>query len=501
MGALASNRKRGGDECFNSISNFNYKNKSLFSNSPNFQLSKKPRFSLMNQSPEKTILSSNDTVSRISRYPEVKHPFPREVHAPVRHLKFGLSLASKSNQDSIKSYTMGSFFSRKLSNAKNQALRYFKKEKEVIFVEDYDEEKPKEVVSDDFSVEEVEVIEKGKNNVEEEEEEVRHVQPSSSSVVTELNNGSLRMESALDMLSLRDVSNVHDLEAYKKFVERAERLTPKLNDLGFQIELNEKRMAGFQALRPEKKPEEELEEVIPREPFISLTEEEMAEVSDAFSTKNRKRILVSHENSSIDIRGEYLQCLKPCQWLNDEVINLYLELLKERENRESKKFLKCHFFNTFFYKKLVSPENGYNYRAVKRWTSQKKLGYCLLDCDKIFVPIHKDIHWCLAVINKKDQKFQYLDSLKGRDAKVLRALAKYFVEEVRDKIGKDVDVSSWEHEYVEDLPAQENGFDCGMFMLKYIDFYSRGLSLCFGQEHMPYFRLRTAKEILRLRAD
>ncbi|KAB1998138.1 hypothetical protein ES319_D12G069100v1 [Gossypium barbadense] len=25
-----------------------------------------------------------------------------------------------------------------------------------------------------------------------------------------------------------------------------------------------------------------------------------------------------------------------------------------------------------------------------------------------------------------------------------------------------------------------------MFMLKYINFYSRGLSLCFEQEHMPY---------------
>lgn len=31
---------------------------------------------------------------------------------------------------------------------------------------------------------------------------------------------------------------------------------------------------------------------------------------------------------------------------------MYLELLKEREKREPKKFLKCHFFNTFFYKKV-----------------------------------------------------------------------------------------------------------------------------------------------------
>jgi hypothetical protein len=35
-----------------------------------------------------------------------------------------------------------------------------------------------------------------------------------------------------------------------------------------------------------------------------------------------------------------------------QVINLYLDLLKERELRQPSKFLKCHFFNTFFYKKV-----------------------------------------------------------------------------------------------------------------------------------------------------
>ncbi|GMI80108.1 EARLY IN SHORT DAYS 4 [Hibiscus trionum] len=494
MGALAGNRKRGGDEYFNS--NFNHKKKSPYPIFIDFQFFKKPKFSL-SQSPEKAILPHNSTVSRISRYPEPKIPFPRAVHAPVRHIKFGLP-GSKHKQDSAKS-DMGNFLSSRFSNVKRpawDALSHFKKEKEVIFVED-DEKKEKGMVTDDLRVEEVEIIEKAKNSVEEE----KHFQPSSSSAVTELNNGSLRVESSLDMSSLRKISDVQDLEVYKKLLESAERRNSKLKELDFQIELNEKRKAGLEALRPEKEPEEEQVEVLPPEPFIPITEEEMTLVSRAFSVKNWRKILVSHQNSSIDIRGEVLQCLKPGAWLNDEVINLYLELLKERENRDPKKFLKCHFFNTFFYKKLVNPESGYNYKAVKRWTSQRKLGYCLLDCDKIFVPIHKEIHWCLAVINKKDQKFQYLDSLKGKDPNVMRALAKYFVEEVKDKSGKNIDISSWEQEYVEDLPAQENGFDCGMFMLKYIDFYSRGLRLCFNQEHMPYFRLRTAKEILNLRAD
>ncbi|KAF7837813.1 ubiquitin-like-specific protease ESD4 [Senna tora] len=286
--------------------------------------------------------------------------------------------------------------------------------------------------------------------------------------------------------------------AYKKLLEESNRLrTDRLNQLKFQIELNEKRLLFLpESLRPEKEPEQEL----PRELFSPLTEEEENEVEQAFSA-NRKKVLVVHEISNIGITGEILKCLRPGAWLNDEVINLYLELLKEREKREPQKFLKCHFFNTFFYKKLIGGRSGYDFKSVRRWTTQKKLGYSLLECDKVFVPIHKEIHWCLAIINKKDKKFQYLDSLRGRDNQVLTVLARYFTDEVKDKNGEEFDVSSWEKEFVEDLPEQENGYDCGMFMIKYADFYSRGLGLCFNQGHMPYFRRRTAKEILRLKAE
>ena len=101
----------------------------------------------------------------------------------------------------------------------------------------------------------------------------------------------------------------------------------------------------------------------------------------------------------------------------------------------------------FLLMQLVGGRNGYDYKAVRRWTTQRKLGYGLVDCDKvvnlvhnshlvslsfsvtdlilylwqIFVPIHKEVHWCLAVINKKDKSFQYLDSLGGRDLQVLVA--------------------------------------------------------------------------------
>ncbi|XP_002970173.2 ubiquitin-like-specific protease ESD4 [Selaginella moellendorffii] len=234
--------------------------------------------------------------------------------------------------------------------------------------------------------------------------------------------------------------------------------------------------------------------------FTRLSDEEERAVESALYSKSRQKVLVMHEQSNIEITGAVMECLRPGTWLNDEVINLYMELLKEREIREPKKFLRCHFFNTFFYNKLFKDKDKYDYKAVRRWTTQKKLGYSLLDCDKIFVPIHKDIHWCLAIINIRDQKFEYLDSLSGIDEDVLEVLSNYIADEAKDKLGKSIDVSGWGKEYPEDIPGQENGCDCGMFMIKYADFYSRGSSLPFTQGDMEYFRRRTVWEILRLKA-
>ncbi|KAL9400808.1 hypothetical protein Peur_004657 [Populus x canadensis] len=495
-----------------------------YSNSPDFHISKKPRFSTMHQTRKfnnQTLGSSNSIASRISKYPETATKFRREVHAPCSFQKFTLSrvksggFSDKERNLGREGDVMGNFLSRKLDYAKQSAfgaIRYLVKEKEVIDVDDESEKIEKEIVSEDSSIEEVEVFEEDgreggsavldwmlRNGVvgSENDGDVKILEE--RSVVTI--DGNLGVENTgkmLGSLALNNEFGVLTVETYKKLLEDTERRNGRLGSLKFEIEYNEKRWDSFKALRPVKKEPVE----ISREPFIPLTPEEETEVKQAFFPNNRRRVLVSHGNSNIDITGQILHCLAPGAWLNDEVINLYMELLKERERREPKKFLKCHFFNTFFYKKLTGGgKGGYDYRAVKRWTTEKKLGYFLIDCDKIFVPVHQEIHWCLAVINKKDQKFQYLDSLKGRDNRVLESLAKYYAEEVKDKSKKDIDVSNWEREFVEDLPEQQNGYDCGVFMIKYADFYSRGIGLCFGQEHMPYFRLRTAKEILRLRAD
>ncbi|KAG6435442.1 hypothetical protein SASPL_100316 [Salvia splendens] len=488
MGALTSNRKGVGDY-FKHISSPTPFDKSYghISKKPKLSACMRPTTPQTNRAAASVV---NSVAARIAQYPERKLGFPRTVHAPVSHRLGRLSsvLAAGSRDSPADKMGRFGFFYQNYDKIKDSALRSLRyvgsgkqKEEEMIRIDSSDE-LDCDPASKDSSIGKVEILDSQRRRWKGGEGDVeKEVRSLDSYVVTDVSNAVAKVDDTeKNGLSLMDpAADDSEQPFYKKLHNQANKGILGSSTLVYYVA---------------------------EEFFVPLTREERAVVSRALSNSHGlKKVLVSHANSGIDISGEILQRLGLRAWLNDEVINVYFELLKEREKRAPEKFLKCHFFNTFFYKKLMSGRGGYNFQSVRRWTTQKKLGYSVLECDKIFVPIHQEIHWCLAVINKKDEKFQYLDPLGGCDSQVLNALAKYFEDEVKDKFGKDINLNSWEKEFVTELPQQLNGFGCGMYMIKYADFYSRDIGLCFSQvnipENMPYFRQRTAKELLKLRAD
>jgi sentrin-specific protease 1 len=86
-----------------------------------------------------------------------------------------------------------------------------------------------------------------------------------------------------------------------------------------------------------------------------------------FNRGSANEILISKFN--VDMTREKALCLKYGTWLNDEVINFYMKLLQERDDRRcqadcSRKA--SHFFLSFFITKLLDGSTGYNYDAVRR---------------------------------------------------------------------------------------------------------------------------------------
>lgn len=211
------------------------------------------------------------------------------------------------------------------------------------------------------------------------------------------------------------------------------------------------------------------------------------------------QVLVDKFNQEIKVRD--LSTLRATAWLNDEVINFYMNLIVERSkttaspasssSSSSSPFsssagdLKLHAFNTFFYPKLVKG----GYKEVRRWAKKAKVD--IAACDLILVPVHLGVHWCMASINARERRFEYWDSLSGGAGEAFAALRAYYAGEA-----PGVDITAWEDLVPRHAPQQRNGFDCGVFACQTAESLSRACHPEFSQDEMPELRKRMAASIL-----
>jgi len=164
------------------------------------------------------------------------------------------------------------------------------------------------------------------------------------------------------------------------------------------------------------------------------------------------------ENSFGKLCGRDIHRLRKGEWLNDEIINYYLSMLRQRSlnptnlvpsthksssSNASKPLPRIFAFNTFFYSLLSS--RGYS--GVKRWTKKAKIN--VFQQDKIMIPINKGgFHWILVVVNVTEKRIEYYDSM-GREGvsheneRLLLNVRNFMVEEAKVQ-GYPVDeVAEW----------------------------------------------------------
>uniref|UniRef100_A0A224Z0T5 Sentrin-specific protease 1 n=1 Tax=Rhipicephalus zambeziensis TaxID=60191 RepID=A0A224Z0T5_9ACAR len=189
----------------------------------------------------------------------------------------------------------------------------------------------------------------------------------------------------------------------------------------------------------------------------------------------------------LNISRADMHTLSDSQWLNDEVVNFYMNLLMQRSEKEGSP--RVYAFNTFFFPKLA--KNGH--AALKRWTRTVDL----FSFDILLVPLHFTMHWCLAVVDFRKHHIAYYDSLcsSSEQPSCLATLQQYLEDESQHKRNHGLNWDSWTLK-VMDVPRQQNGSDCGMFTCQYAECISRDAPISFGQQHMPYFRKRVVYEIL-----
>ncbi|KAG6330376.1 hypothetical protein ID866_8713 [Astraeus odoratus] len=86
-----------------------------------------------------------------------------------------------------------------------------------------------------------------------------------------------------------------------------------------------------------------------------------------------------------------LKRLGPEEYLNDTLIELWLNELREKDPTFADQI---HVFSSFFYKKLNKKNTEEGYQSVRKWTSKVDL----FSKKYIIVPINENVHWYLAII-------------------------------------------------------------------------------------------------------
>jgi sentrin-specific protease 1 len=99
-------------------------------------------------------------------------------------------------------------------------------------------------------------------------------------------------------------------------------------------------------------------------------------------------------------------------WLNDEIINGYIDLIIERDENEEASKDKKVFFNTYAYPKLSQLNNIKALSKFDRVLKRKKID-SLTSYDRLFFPINiPKVHWFLIVVNVDSCTFEFYDSIK-----------------------------------------------------------------------------------------
>ncbi|CAH2004404.1 unnamed protein product [Acanthoscelides obtectus] len=265
-----------------------------------------------------------------------------------------------------------------------------------------------------------------------------------------------------------------EIESFKAYSEKHSQINKEIRLQNLTDKVNRALQIKEQVI-----PVEEAEEELPE-----LTAAQYKIIDNAFKG-NPSEVLVRKFNLNITRRD--LCTLAGLNWLNDEVINFYMNLIIER-SKQSPDRPKTFAFNTFFYPKLLKDGP----QGLRRWTKRVDL----FEHDMICIPIHLGMHWCMAIIDFRDQSIRYYDSMGGSNDRCLRALKQYLEAEHLDKKKTPFDTSDFTLENVKDIPQQMNGSDCGMFSCTFAEYLTRDAKITFSQENMPYFRNKMVFEIV-----
>ena len=218
-------------------------------------------------------------------------------------------------------------------------------------------------------------------------------------------------------------------------------------------------------------------------PLISL--ENFRKIKEYWKNKSKGHQQI--KNTSFDcvqkLTHKALGGLHFGEWLNDDIINIYIEMMEKRFIRDQP--TPYRILNSYFATTTLTKTESQIQRMLKKKT---------LDMSHILVmPINNRNHWYFAVFDSEG--IIVFDSIRNK--------AQYYFDNPIFKNALKFAKMFYQKDYEifvqMDYPQQDNSYDCGVFMLMGVRDILRKKQWSYHQGDIRFKRIQIAYEILEER--
>eukprot|EP00854_Cymbomonas_tetramitiformis_P008653 gene8653-10270_t len=192
------------------------------------------------------------------------------------------------------------------------------------------------------------------------------------------------------------------------------------------------------------------------------------------------------------------------EWLNDDVISLYLAVLQHRGLGLPGSRPRVHFFDALFHRHVVPTADGVVDCAIVRQRVATRgrgfdRGYEAARCKVFVMPVYFPNHWALAVLDLRSGIATYFDSMPcGAEIPECLGHLCAVVRQMLVESGAEVEAREWTRATCTDAPRQIGPWDCGVFVLMGAERIAEDLPLDYSQHDVPAARMRITRAILDL---
>ncbi|EGZ10304.1 ubiquitin1-specific protease [Phytophthora sojae] len=195
-----------------------------------------------------------------------------------------------------------------------------------------------------------------------------------------------------------------------------------------------------------------------------------------WSARRRRQVLNYHD---VQLYESDVALFSGRQWLNDNAVNFYLQFLTQTVASDDVLLMDPAVVSCL----LHQCEDEDEFQDLARGVNLAQRRLCLVPVTDNDLLGGDSSHWSLLLFAKGE--FRHFDSSAGHNRHAARRVARSFEHLLKATGRHDGDGAADRVEEVQDAPQQQNGYDCGVYVLVLAEYFCRRHRVTELRLHMP----------------